>query len=71
MPKRYPAAIAALPLLLAFGLGGCEQGGPAEEAGEEIDQAAEETGETARQAAEEVSESIEQAGDEIRQETGN
>jgi hypothetical protein len=56
MKKTAHIAIAAL---LALGLSACDRNeGPAEEAGEEIDQAVEEAGEA-----------IEEAGDKIREET--
>lgn len=44
--------------LLFLGITGCEQEGPAEQAGEEIDEA-----------AEQAQEAVEEAGDEIEQKT--
>lgn len=54
-----------LALLFSLPLIGCEQEGPAERAGEEIDEAVEEAGET----LEEAGEAIEETGDDIREKT--
>jgi hypothetical protein len=43
-------------LLLAFGFAGCEREGPAERAGEEIDETMEETGDRMEETAEGVEE---------------
>ncbi len=51
-------------------LTGCESNeGPAEEAGEKIDNAVENTGETIDSAVEETGEEIEEAGDKLREKT--
>lgn len=64
---------AMLALLFALGggavLSGCEDQGPAEEAGEEIDAAVEEAGEEIDEAAEEAGDAVEDAADEIEEET--
>jgi hypothetical protein len=50
----------ALPVLVfALGLYGCEAEGPAERAGEEVDQAVEQAGDTAERAGERVEEATE------------
>lgn len=60
------AALAAL-LLAVAPITGCDrQEGPAEEAGEEIDQAVEEAGEQVEEAGEAVQESAEEAEDELK-----
>lgn len=61
MNNRGPRMTGALfALLFALGGGavltGCEEQGPAEEAGEEIDEAAEEAGDAIDEAAEEIEE---------------
>jgi hypothetical protein len=49
---------------------GCESNdGPAEKAGEKIDNAIEETGEKIDTAVEETGEKVEEAGDKLREET--
>lgn len=45
--------------MLAFVLGACEQQGPAEQAGEKIDETAEETGEAMDKAADKTKEATE------------
>jgi hypothetical protein len=56
--------------LLTIGLAGCDTDpGPAERAGEEVDEMMQETEEQLQQAAEEAGESIEEAGDQIRDQT--
>lgn len=60
-----PRKLSALLLLLAlaaFGLTACEQG-PAEDAGEAIDQAVENTGDAVENATDEAASAIENAGD--------
>ena len=55
---------------LLFPLAACDRSaGPAEQAGERVDQAVEETREQVEQAAEKVGETVEQAGDAVREET--
>ncbi|NBB93708.1 MAG: hypothetical protein GVY32_11125 [Gammaproteobacteria bacterium] len=54
--------LCALLLALSVGmLAGCEQEGPAEEAGEEIDEAVEEAGDDMEEAAEEVEDEVDDA----------
>lgn len=62
MPKtRYTLLMLLLTLLLGGGvLVGCEDQGPAEEAGEQIDETAEEAGDAMDDAADEVEESVDQ-----------
>lgn len=60
------AGLAVLSLVVA-----CEpaQEGPAEEAGEKVDQTVEETKETVEDTVEQVGEKLEEAGDKVREET--
>lgn len=72
--NRSPRITSALfALLFALGggavLSGCEEQGPAEEAGEEIDDAVEEAGEEIDEAAEETGDAVEEAAEEIEEET--
>lgn len=53
----------ALMLVSAFSIAGCEQEGPAERAGENIDEAAEEVEEAAEDACEEVKEGVDAEDD--------
>ena len=54
--------LCALMLALSVGmLAGCEEQGPAEEAGEEIDEAVEEAGDEMEEAADEVEEEVDDA----------
>jgi outer membrane lipoprotein-sorting protein len=54
--------LCALLLALSVGmLAGCEEQGPAEEAGEEIDEAVEEAGDDMEEAAEEVEDEVDDA----------
>lgn len=54
--------LCALMLALSVGmLAGCEEQGPAEEAGEEIDEAVEEAGDEMEEASEEVEDEIDDA----------
>lgn len=74
MKQRSPKITSALfALLFAFGGGamltGCEEQGPAEEAGEEIDEAVEDAGDEIDEAAEEAGDAVEDAADEIEDET--
>ncbi|MDZ7750617.1 MAG: hypothetical protein U5S82_02890 [Gammaproteobacteria bacterium] len=62
--KHYVIAAAGALLL---NLAGCEEQGPAEEAGEEIDQMVEEGREGAGEAAEEAAEKLEEATDKLRE----
>lgn len=72
--NRSPKITSALfALLFALGGGavltGCEEQGPAEEAGEEIDEAVEDAGEEIDEAAEEAGDAVEEAADEVEEET--
>ncbi|MGD2082057.1 MAG: hypothetical protein PVF91_03775 [Chromatiales bacterium] len=49
-----------------LGIAGCEQEGPAEKAGKQIDQAMEESAESLEEATDEVGGKLEEAGDELR-----
>jgi hypothetical protein len=56
--------------LLAIGLIGCDSNqGPAESAGEQVDEMMQETQEQLEQATEETSEELEEAADKLREET--
>ncbi|MBK1732388.1 BON domain-containing protein [Thiococcus pfennigii] len=54
--------VASLALAFAFGSVGCEQEGPAEETGQDIDQATEKTGEKMEAAKESVGDAAERTG---------
>ncbi|NKN32040.1 hypothetical protein [Marichromatium bheemlicum] len=60
--------MAALALTLPL-IAGCEQEGPAEEAGRKIDQQVEQLGEQLEQAREAATEAVEEAGDRLEQTT--
>ncbi|MCB1859328.1 MAG: hypothetical protein KDI63_13695 [Gammaproteobacteria bacterium] len=49
----------------------CEQQGPAERAGEKIDEAAENAGKQIDEAVEEAGDKLEEAGDKIKEQTQN
>lgn len=51
--------------------GGCSEQGPAEEAGEQIDETMEETKEKAEEAMEEAGDKIEEMGDKVEENTDN
>ena len=59
--------IALLMGAFAVGISGCEDEGPAEEAGETVDEAFEETGDTMEEAAESAEDAAEEAGDELEE----
>ena len=59
--------IIALPLAFAFG--GCDRNGPAEDAGEKVDEALEKTGEKAEEAAEETGKAAEKAKEKAKDAT--
>ncbi len=59
-------ATAAL-LMALFIIGGCEREGPAERAGEEMDEAVGEAGEQAEQMGEQAQEQTEQMGEDMQQ----
>lgn len=57
---------APLALALVLSMAACEQQGPAEQAGEQVDQAAEQAAEQAESAAERVGEAAEETGDKMK-----
>ena len=61
-------SILALTLLIAVGLAACEKG-PAEKAGEKIDNAAENLGDKVEDATDGASDKLEEAGDKIEEKT--
>lgn len=58
-----------LALLFAFWAAGCEQEGPMEKTGENVDEAAETAGDKMDQAAEKMGEAAERAGDKMEDAT--
>jgi ElaB/YqjD/DUF883 family membrane-anchored ribosome-binding protein len=60
---RNTLYIAASALLLALGIASCEQEGPMEKSGENLDQAVEQAQDQAEKAVEETGDKLEQAGD--------
>lgn len=52
-------------IALAFAVAGCEQEGPAEEAGKGFDEAMEEAGDKVEEAVDETGEAIEETGEAI------
>jgi len=61
-------SIATFAFLLAMGLAACEKG-PAEKAGEKIDNAAEKAGDKIEDATDNASDKLEEAGDKIEDKT--
>lgn len=61
-------SVAALALLFALGLTACEKG-PAEKAGEKIDNAAENMGDKIEDATDKAGDKLEEAGDKIEDKT--
>ncbi|HSH54780.1 MAG TPA: hypothetical protein VK967_07100 [Methylotenera sp.] len=61
-------SVAALALLFAIGLTACEKG-PAEKAGEKIDNAAESMGDKIEDATDKAGDKLEEAGDKIEDKT--
>lgn len=57
MPLQRSFTAAALMLAAALGMAACEEEGPAEQVGEQIDESAEETGEALEDAGDEVQDS--------------
>lgn len=55
--------------LFALALAGCENEGPMEEAGENMDQAVEDAGDQMEQAGDEMGDTMEEAGDKIEEST--
>lgn len=66
---RFFAAAAALALGLCLGLAGCQEEGPAEKAGKDIDQAVEQAGEKLEEATDEMGGQAEKLGDEAHEAT--
>ncbi len=66
--KTNKLSIAALALLLVVGLTACEKG-PAEKAGEKLDNAAESLGDKLENATDNAGEKLEEAGDKIEDKT--
>ncbi|MGM0516909.1 MAG: hypothetical protein ACQER6_04850 [Pseudomonadota bacterium] len=63
-------ALIALMMALGLTVAGCaDEQGPAEEAGEQIDQSMEEAGDTMEEATDEIGGQVEEAGDELEEET--
>ena len=54
---------ATIALLMAFALTACEEQGPAERAGEEIDEAVENVGDSLEEGAEEIEDEVDDATD--------
>lgn len=65
--KKHPAIWAALAGMLVLGLGACDNKGPAERAGEKIDNAAENVKEAGENAADKVSEAAKDAKEEVKE----
>jgi hypothetical protein len=65
--NRYALAVCAS--ILAFGFAACEKQGPAEKAGEEIDEALDTAGNKVEKAADEVKEEVNEAADEVKDAT--
>lgn len=55
--------------VFAIGISACENEGPAEKAGERVDEAIEETGDTMEEAAEEAGDELEEAADRVEEKT--
>ncbi|AHF03191.1 hypothetical protein MARPU_04310 [Marichromatium purpuratum 984] len=68
-PSTHAPFALTIALLGALTLTGCEQEGPAEEAGRKIDQQAEQVGQQLEQARDAVTEALEDAGDRLEQAT--
>lgn len=67
---RNRHAILSISVILLAAVGGCDRDqGPAEQAGEKIDQAVEETGQQLEQATEQAGQKLEEAGDRLREGT--
>lgn len=62
-------SLIAAALLSLFALSACEQKGPAERAGEQIDQAAESMGDKIENATDSAGKTVEEAGDKIEDAT--
>ncbi|WP_052719244.1 hypothetical protein [Halomonas sp. HG01] len=60
-------ALASFIGMAAFGLAACEEEGPAEQAGENIDETMEEAGESMDDAVDQAGESVEEMGDSVEE----
>lgn len=69
MRKANTAAALLASFVLAAGIAGCDREGPAERAGENVDETMERAGERTDEAVENMGESAERAGDNIEQRT--
>ena len=58
-----------LGIALAFLVAGCQEEGPAEEAGKNVDEATEEAEEKVKEGVEEMGDAIEETGDAIEEKT--
>lgn len=68
MKKRQFTTTTLIPIVAAlFVLAGCEKDGPAEQAGENIDEAVEEMQETAEDTSEKAMDKMEEATDEMEE----
>ena len=61
LKNKYALAVCAS--ILAFGFSACEKKGPAEKAGEQVDEAVDATKDAAKEAGEEVKEGAEEVKD--------
>ena len=66
--KHFFTLLLAVVFFLMTGLLGCQNDGPAEQAGEKVDQAVESTEEAVEEAGDEVEDTMEEAGEEIEDE---
>lgn len=62
-------SIAALATFIILGLSACEKKGPAEQAGEKIDNAAEKMGDKVEEATDNAGDKLESAGDKVENAT--
>lgn len=60
-------ALSLLVGMMALGLAACEEEGPAEQAGESVDEAMDETGENVDEAMDEAGESVEEMGENVEE----
>ena len=67
--KKLTLAILTVLTVMVVGLAACEKKGPAEAAGEKIDNAAEKAGDKIDHAADKVGEKLNEVGDKIKDKT--
>lgn len=67
--KWNPIALCTLVLTALIGLSACQEKGPAEKAGENIDNAVEEMGDKIENATDNAGDALEDAGDKIEDKT--